>query len=158
MADQVVGPNYHHEDHNNDNTNFIINNKIGFYIESFAHDMGSADDQAVPRQIDIASLPALSPPTSSLQKQNQHVMNIDDNKISTISSSNIQQITHRSLLKINNNKLLPKLLRFSIVETITINRLRDRCIMPYLSKLEFRKFPILSSLTMSMIHLSYSSS
>ena len=89
MADQVVGPNYHHEDHNNDNTNFIINNKIGFYIESFAHDMVSADDQAVPRQIDIASLPALSPPTSSLQKQNQHVKNIDDNKISTISSPNI---------------------------------------------------------------------
>jgi hypothetical protein len=83
--------------------------------------MGSADDQAVPRQIDIASLPALSPPTSSLQKQNQHVKNIDDNKISTISSPNIQRITHRSLLKINNNKLLPKVLRFSIVETITIN-------------------------------------
>jgi hypothetical protein len=55
MINQWVCPNYNDEDHNNDSTIFLINNKIGFKIESLAHDMGSRNDQAVPGQINITS-------------------------------------------------------------------------------------------------------
>jgi hypothetical protein len=55
MINQQVCPNYNDDDHNNDSTIFLINNKIGFKIESFAHDMGSHNDQAVPGQINITS-------------------------------------------------------------------------------------------------------
>ena len=55
--DQSTGcNNYNDEDLNKDSTIFLINNnKKRFKIESFAHDMGSHNDQAVPGQINITS-------------------------------------------------------------------------------------------------------
>jgi hypothetical protein len=102
ITNQVVGPNYSHENNNDDNNDFLINNKVGFKNESFSkQDMGSANLEAVRRQIGIASPPT---PPSLLQQQNQHVKNNDDdNKIPTMSPlsspSYTQPVIHYSLLK-----------------------------------------------------------
>src|SRR3954453_2431342 len=89
MTNQHVCNNYNDEDHNNDSTIFLINNKIGFKIESFAHDIGSRKNQAVQGQINITS-------TTSIITGN---IIIDDYKTISSRSSYTQPIMHRSLLK-----------------------------------------------------------